>query len=55
MEYDKNFWNTTSAHIHIITMVDLWSKQDDKMDIEKEPDVSKKKNRNIYFFVAYSR
>ena len=35
MEYDKNLWNTTSAHIHIITMVDLWSKQDDKMDIKK--------------------
>ena len=27
------------------------------MDIEndKEPDVNKKKNRNVYFFVAYSR
>ena len=25
------------------------------MDIEKEPDVSKKKNRNDYFCVAYSR
>ena len=25
------------------------------MDIEKEPDVSKKKNINVYFCVAYSR
>ena len=31
------------------TMGDLWSKQDEKMYIEKEPDISKKKNRNVYF------
>ena len=37
------------------TMADLWSKQNEKVGIEKEPDVNKKKNRNVYFFVAYSR
>ena len=36
-------------------MGDLWSKQDEKVDIEKDPDVNKKKNRNFYFCVAYSR
>ena len=31
--------------------------QDKKLEIEneKEPDVNKKKNRNVYFCVAYSR
>ena len=29
------------------TMGYLWSNQDDRVDIEKEPDVSKKKNRNV--------
>ena len=31
--------------------------QDEKIDneYEKEPDVNKKKNRNVYFCVAYSR
>ena len=31
--------------------------QDEKLEIEneKEPDVNKKKNRNVYFCVAYSR
>ena len=35
---------------------DLWYKQDERedIDIEKEPDVSKNKNRNVYFCVAYS-
>ena len=37
------------------TMGYLWSKQDEKVDIEKEPDVSEKKNINVYFCVAYSR
>ena len=37
------------------TMGDLWSKQDEKIYIEKEPDVSKKKNRNVYFCVSCSR
>ena len=37
------------------TMGDLWSKQDERLDIEKEPDVRKNKNINVYFFVAYSR
>ena len=35
-------------------MVDLWSKHDEDLDIEKEPDVNKKKNKNVYIFVAYS-
>ena len=37
------------------TMGDLWSKQDEKVDTEKEPDVNKKMNRNVYICVAYSR
>ena len=35
------------------TMGYLWSKQDEKIYIEKEPDVKKKKNRNVYFCVVY--
>ena len=39
------------------TMGDLRKIQDEKLDIEneKEPDANKKKNRNVYFCVAYSR
>ena len=39
------------------TMGNLWKMQDEKLEIEneKEPDVKKKKNRNVYFCVAYSR
>ena len=37
------------------TMGDLWRKQDEKLEKEKERDVSVKKNRNVYFSVAYSR
>ena len=37
------------------TMGDLWRNQDEKVDIEKEQDVRKKKNRNVYFCVSYSR
>ena len=39
------------------TMGDLWKIQDEKLEIdnEKEPDVNKKKNINVYFCVAYSR
>ena len=29
------------------TMGDLWRKQDEKVDMENERDVSKKKNRNV--------
>ena len=36
------------------TMGYLWINQDEKVDIEKEQDVSKKKNINVYFFVSYS-
>ena len=36
------------------TMGDLWSKQDEKVDMKKEPDVNKNKNRNVYFCIAYS-
>ena len=36
-------------------MGDLWRKKDEKVDMEKERDVSKKKNVNVYFCVAYSR
>ena len=39
------------------TMGDLWKMQDEKFETEneKEPDVNKKKNRNVYFCVSYSR
>ena len=42
------------APSNLLTMVDLCSKQDEKVGMEKEPDVNKK-NRYDYFFVAYSR
>ena len=37
-------------------MGDLWKMQDEKLEIEneKERDINKKKNRNVYFCVAYS-
>ena len=35
-------------------MGDLWRNQDKKVEIEKERDISEKKNRNVYFCVAYS-
>ena len=35
-------------------MGDLWRKKDEKVEKEKERDVSVKKNRNVYFCVAYS-
>ena len=35
------------------TIGDLWRKQDEKVDSEKEQDVSKNKNRKVYFCVAY--
>ena len=34
------------------TMGDLWRKQDEKLDMEKEQDRRKNKNRNVYFCVA---
>ena len=37
------------------TMGDLCRKQDEKVEIEKERDVSEKKKINVYFCVAYSR
>ena len=37
------------------TMGDLWSKQDERVDIENEPDIRKKENKNVYFCIAYSR
>ena len=39
------------------TMGYLWKMQDENLETEneKEPDVNKKKNRNVYFCVAYSR
>ena len=37
------------------TMGYLWRKQDEKVDTEKGRDFSVKKNRNVYFCVAYSR
>ena len=35
-------------------MGELWEKKDDKLEKNKERDVSVKKNRNVYFCVAYS-
>ena len=43
------------AHYNYPKMGDLWSKQDENVDMEKEPDVNKKENRNVYFCVGYSR
>ena len=37
------------------SMGELWEKQDEKVDKNKERDVSVKENRNVYFCVAYSR
>ena len=42
------------AHSNFLIMGDLRSKKDEKVDIEKEPEINKKKNRNVYFYVAYS-
>ena len=36
-------------------MGELWRKQDEKVEKNKEQNVSVKKNRNVYFFVAYLR
>ena len=36
------------------TMRELWGKQDEKVEKIKEQDVIVKKNRNVYFCVAYS-
>ena len=37
-----------ASHLLIfLTIGYLWSKQDEKVDMEKEPDVNKNKNRNI--------
>ena len=35
-------------------MGELWEKQDEKLEKNKERDVKVKKNRNVYFSVAYS-
>ena len=35
-------------------MGELWEKQDEEVDKNKERDVSVKKNRNVYFCAAYS-
>ena len=41
---------------NFLTMGDLWKIQNYRLDIEneKEPDIYKKKNRNVYFCAAYS-
>ena len=36
-------------------MGELWERQGEKLEKNKEWDISKKKNRNVYFCVAYSR
>ena len=36
------------------TIGELWGKKDEKLEKNKERDVSVKKNRNVFFFVAYS-
>ena len=49
-----NALRNASLSPHVFpTMGDLWRKQDEKVDIEKEQSFSKK-NRNVYFCVAYS-
>ena len=59
---DKIYYNHANtlcqaslAPPNFTTMGHLWSNQDEIFDIEKEPDISKKKIRNVYFCVAYSR
>ena len=37
------------------TMGELWEKQDEKLEKNKERDISVKKNKNVYFCVYYSR
>ena len=39
---------------NFLIMGDLWKMQDEKLDIEIEiePDINKKENRNVYFCVA---
>ena len=37
------------------TMRELWEKQDEKLEKNKEQDVSIKENINVYFCVAYTR
>ena len=37
------------------TMEDLWIKQDEKVDLEKEPDVNKNTKNKCLLFVAHSR
>ena len=37
------------------TMGELWEKQDEKLEKNKEQDISVKKNRNVFFVIAYSR
>ena len=54
-DHANNLHKAGLAPPDLPTMGDSWSKQDEKMDIEKEPEFSKKKNRNVYFCVAYSR
>ena len=36
------------------TMGELWGKQDESVEKNKERDVSVNKNKNVYFYVAYS-
>ena len=45
-----------ASHLLISQIWEIYRrKQDEKVDMEKKQDVSKKKNRNVYFCVAYSR
>ena len=53
-DHAKNFRKAGLAPPVFPSMGDLWRKQYENMDIEKEQDISKKKNRNVYFCVAYS-
>ena len=40
---------------NLLTIGDLWSRHNEKVDMKKQPDVNKKKNRNVYLCAAYSR
>ena len=48
-------WKAGLAPPVFPTMGDLWRNQDEKVEIEKERDISEKTNKNVYFYVEYSR
>ena len=54
-DHVNSFRKAGLAPPNFTTIVDSWIKQDKKVGSEKEWDVSRKKNRKVYFCVVYSR